>query len=149
MAAPRLYTELADWWPLLSAPEDYAEEAAIYADLLAAESESPISSILELGCGGGNNASHLKQRFARLVLTDSGGVQKEAYWYKVPCLTLRDSTEWVETVELGWNRLVPQEPEALVAAVRDAVAPADHPDLYGDGRAAEHIADLLATIGGP
>ena len=70
MAAPRLYTELADWWPLLSAPEDYAEEAAIYADLLEDASESPIASVLELGCGGGNNASHLKQRFARLVLTD-------------------------------------------------------------------------------
>jgi UDP-N-acetylglucosamine 2-epimerase len=83
---------------------------------------------------------------ARLVLTDSGGVQKEAYWYGVPCVTLRESTEWVETVETGWNRLVGDDPDALAAAVRDATAPAEHPDLYGDGRASERIAELLATI---
>jgi len=85
---------------------------------------------------------------ARLVLTDSGGVQKEAYWYRVPCVTLRDTTEWVETVETGWNRLVGSDPDLLTAAVREAAPAEAHPDLYGDGRASERIADLLATMSG-
>jgi UDP-GlcNAc3NAcA epimerase len=83
---------------------------------------------------------------ARLVLTDSGGVQKEAYWYGVPCLTLRTTTEWVETVETGWNRLVGTDPDLIVHAVGEARAPAERPVLYGDGHAAERIADLLSMM---
>jgi len=83
---------------------------------------------------------------ARVVLTDSGGVQKEAYWYGVPCVTLRTTTEWVETIETGWNRLVATDAEAIATAVREAAPGAAHPDLYGDGRASERIADLLCTI---
>jgi UDP-N-acetylglucosamine 2-epimerase len=83
---------------------------------------------------------------ARLILTDSGGLQKEAYWYEVPCLTLRENTEWVETVETGWNRLVGSDPDRIVAAVREATLPEQHPPLYGDGRAADSIADLVCTI---
>jgi len=83
---------------------------------------------------------------ARLVLTDSGGVQKEAYWYGVPCITLRANTEWVETVELGWNRLVGSDPERIVAAVQEAEPAEEHPPLYGDGHAADSIADLICTI---
>ena len=72
-AAPpgfRLYDELAAWWPLLDDPADYAEEAGVYGDLLAGACDRPIESLLELGSGGGNNASHMKHRFRRLVLTD-------------------------------------------------------------------------------
>jgi UDP-N-acetylglucosamine 2-epimerase len=83
---------------------------------------------------------------ARVILTDSGGVQKEAYWYEVPCVTLRTTTEWVETLETGWNRLVGSRPEAIVAATRDAAPGKQHPPLYGDGRASERIADLLCTM---
>ena len=83
---------------------------------------------------------------ARVILTDSGGVQKEAYWYRVPCVTLRTTTEWVETVETGWNRLVATDAGAIAAAVREAAPGAEHPDLYGDGRASERIAELLCTI---
>jgi UDP-N-acetylglucosamine 2-epimerase len=81
---------------------------------------------------------------ARLVLTDSGGVQKEAYWYAVPCVTLRTSTEWVETVEAGWNRLVGDDPELIVAAVATAAVPDEHPSLYGEGGASTRIAELLS-----
>jgi UDP-GlcNAc3NAcA epimerase len=83
---------------------------------------------------------------ARVVLTDSGGVQKEAYWYGVPCVTLRTTTEWVETLETGWNRLVGTDPDAIVAAVRETAPAGDHPLLYGDGHASEKIADLLCTM---
>jgi UDP-N-acetylglucosamine 2-epimerase (non-hydrolysing) len=65
----------------------------------------------------------------------------------VPCVTLRETTEWVETVESGWNRLTGDDPDRIVAAVRDAAPSAAHPDLYGDGKAAKRIADLLVTIG--
>ncbi len=84
---------------------------------------------------------------ARIVLTDSGGVQKEAYWFGVPCVTLRTTTEWVETIETGWNRLVGTDPDSIVAAVREAAPQAERPELYGDGHAAEKIADLLCTMG--
>lgn len=83
---------------------------------------------------------------ARVVLTDSGGVQKEAYWYGIPCVTLRTSTEWVETIDTGWNRLVGTDPKRIVAAVRSAASPDEHPLLYGDGRAAERSAELLSTM---
>ena len=69
----RLYSELAEWWPLLDDPADYAEEAGVYGDLLADACDGPIECLLELGSGGGSTASHLKQRFRRLVLTDLSG----------------------------------------------------------------------------
>src|SRR5439155_4573745 len=77
---------------------------------------------------------------ARVVVTDSGGVQKEAYWYHVPCVTLRPSTEWVDTVEAGANVLVDDDPTAVVRAVTEARFPANAPQLYGDGHASERIA---------
>lgn len=80
---------------------------------------------------------------ARLVLTDSGGLQKEAYWLGVPCLTLRDETEWVETVEAGWNTLVGSDSEKIVEAVHAFAPSHPRPDLYGDGFAAERCVDLL------
>ncbi|MFN2467338.1 MAG: non-hydrolyzing UDP-N-acetylglucosamine 2-epimerase [Gaiellaceae bacterium] len=80
---------------------------------------------------------------ARVVITDSGGLQKEAYWYGVPCVTLRPSTEWVDTVETGANVLVDDDPDRLVAAVARAAMPAERPRLYGDGRASERVAAAL------
>ncbi len=80
---------------------------------------------------------------ARVILTDSGGLQKEAYWYGVPCVTMRPSTEWVDTVDVGANTLVDDNPEALVNAVSAARMPADRPELYGDGHASERIAAAL------
>jgi UDP-N-acetylglucosamine 2-epimerase len=84
------------------------------------------------------------EKNARLILTDSGGVQKEAYFFAVPCLTLREETEWVETVELGWNRLVGAEGTAIVSAVHAPWPAAKPPSIFGDGHAADRIAGLLA-----
>ena len=84
---------------------------------------------------------------ARVLVTDSGGLQKEAYWYGVPCVTARPSTEWVDTVELGANVLVDDDPHRLAAAVASARMPDERPPLYGDGHAAERVAASLADRG--
>jgi hypothetical protein len=70
----RLYNELASWWQLMSAPEDYEEEAGLYADALLSIADSPIETMLELGSGGGNNASHLKRRFKMTLVEPSKGM---------------------------------------------------------------------------
>jgi len=92
------------------------------------------------------------ERGARIILTDSGGVQKEAYWFGVPCVTLRQETEWVELVEAGCNRVVGADPQAIGRAVSEfeaagASLPPDRPaDLYGDGHSAEKIVALLRGV---
>ena len=80
---------------------------------------------------------------ARAILTDSGGVQKEAYFFGVPCVTIRTETEWVETVGAGWNIVVGAEREKIVKAVRCFKTDNPRPKFYGDGHAAEKIVDIL------
>ena len=91
------------------------------------------------------------EKNARLILTDSGGVQKEAFWFGVPCITMRDQTEWVEIVEAGCNRLVGADEKAILSAVaafesQGCALPASRPaDLYGDGHSSEKIVAHLAA----
>jgi UDP-N-acetylglucosamine 2-epimerase (non-hydrolysing)/UDP-GlcNAc3NAcA epimerase len=82
-------------------------------------------------------------RSAHAVLTDSGGVQKEAYLAGVPCITLRSTTEWVETVDTGWNTLVDLDGERALESLERPI-PKNHPQLYGDGKAAGRC---VAAIG--
>ena len=82
-------------------------------------------------------------RGARKLLTDSGGMQKEAYFFGVPCVTLRDETEWVETVESGWNTLAGTSAERILSAAAADVPDSDRPPVYGDGHAAEKCVRAL------
>jgi UDP-GlcNAc3NAcA epimerase len=80
---------------------------------------------------------------ARLILTDSGGLQKEAYWLGVPCVTMRDETEWVETVDSGWNTLTGADRTQIIDQVRHFAPPSARAALYGDGHCAARCATLL------
>ena len=81
---------------------------------------------------------------ARLIATDSGGVQREAYFLGVPCITLRDETEWVGTVKAGWNKLVGTDPVVILDAWFAFQPPAERPPIFGNGSAAENIAYILS-----
>jgi UDP-N-acetylglucosamine 2-epimerase (non-hydrolysing) len=83
---------------------------------------------------------------ATLVTTDSGGVQKEAFFLNTPCVTLRDETEWPETVTSGWNELVGADQEAIVSAIQSSADPGDRPQPYGDGTASERCVRILNEI---
>jgi UDP-GlcNAc3NAcA epimerase len=90
------------------------------------------------------------EQAARLILTDSGGVQKEAFFYGVPCITMRDETEWVETVELGWNRLVLGRSTSIVTAVTEVLQYTKEKSLvkpYGLGTAAADILRIISKQG--
>ena len=77
------------------------------------------------------------------ILTDSGGVQKEAYFFKKPCVTMRDSTEWVELVSAGWNTLTGADTEKIINAIYKLHTPDEYPALYGDGNCAQKICEIL------
>jgi len=83
------------------------------------------------------------QKYARKILTDSGGMQKEAYFLQVPCITLREETEWVETVDLGVNTLVGADTPKILDAVQNFNPVFGDSQLYGDGKASEKIVDIL------
>ena len=85
------------------------------------------------------------ERGAQVIATDSGGVQREAYLWGVPCITLREETEWTDTVDQGWNTLVGVDPQAFEAAL-SAPRPAQRPPIFGDGHASERIAELTIAL---
>ncbi|ASN04430.1 non-hydrolyzing UDP-N-acetylglucosamine 2-epimerase [Virgibacillus necropolis] len=80
---------------------------------------------------------------ANVILTDSGGLQKEAYMLKVPCITLRDETEWIETLQTGWNHLVGADTQQIVDTVKAIQFPKEHPPLFGDGKTSQKINEIL------
>src|SRR5262249_30579974 len=89
------------------------------------------------------------EKHARLIATDSGGVQKEAFLHGVPCITLREQTEWTELVDLGWNRVaVPNDMAAIRRAVQDSLdsAPESAENPYGDGHAGDRIAATIVSL---
>jgi UDP-N-acetylglucosamine 2-epimerase (non-hydrolysing) len=83
------------------------------------------------------------EKNAQKILTDSGGVQKEAYFYQVPCITLREETEWVETVSAGWNCLVGANYEKIMEAVENFAPSSPAKDFYGDGTASLKLSRIL------
>lgn len=85
------------------------------------------------------------ERRAGQIVTDSGGVQKEAYFAGRPCITLRETTEWPETVAAGWNILVGHDPSRITSAIRSFRPNGPRPDLYGDGHAAERVVAAMET----
>jgi len=87
------------------------------------------------------------QMDAQLILTDSGGMQKEAYFHQIPCITLRDETEWVETIEAGWNQVVGANEAAITKAAKNIKPPSiQQANFYGDGYAAEKIINLIGKM---
>jgi UDP-GlcNAc3NAcA epimerase len=86
-------------------------------------------------------------KYARLLLTDSGGLQKEAFFLRTPCVTIRRETEWVETIQAGWNTLVGADRNRIIWAVKHFEPSQEYPQgLYGDGRTSERIVQILAKI---
>lgn len=83
------------------------------------------------------------EQSAKLIITDSGGIQKESYWLGIPCITLREETEWIETVSVGWNVLTGADPKTIIRAIISINPPQERPPLYGNGRAAKKIVKIL------
>ncbi|MCW2955656.1 MAG: UDP-2,3-diacetamido-2,3-dideoxy-D-glucuronate 2-epimerase [Thermoleophilia bacterium] len=135
--------ELPLVFPLHPRTKAAAEHAGLHLDLASIENLTLLPPL-------GYVDMTALVRGARVVLTDSGGLQKEAYVHGVPCVTLRDRTEWTETVDAGWNIIVGIDADATARALASHLSTfgespwdRERPDLYGDGHAAEQILDVL------
>ena len=153
---PRVTAErLADHLLRTRSPRRYRALILAAADAVDSETTTARAELLaklearvQLVPPVGYREMSILQRNARLIVTDSGGVQKEAYFARVPCVTLREETEWVELVAAGWNRLEPVDDagrihRALLEAVAAAAPTRYDENLFGDGCAAGRIGDRL------
>jgi UDP-N-acetylglucosamine 2-epimerase len=140
-----LVVELAERLPL---PGIFPVHPRTRARLRAAGLESRLEAALEVVPPLGYLDFLKLAAHARVLLTDSGGVQKEAYLLGTPCVTLRDTTEWVETLESGWNVLVGLDVDAALEALQRPLPSAERPELYGGGHAADRICRVLAAYTG-
>jgi UDP-GlcNAc3NAcA epimerase len=86
------------------------------------------------------------EKHARAILTDSGGIQKEAYFHSIPCVTLREQTEWTETVEFGWNRLAGNDTELICECVRSLSGEKEQIEEYGKGDSAKVLVGILGEF---
>ncbi|MDQ0162500.1 non-hydrolyzing UDP-N-acetylglucosamine 2-epimerase [Aeribacillus alveayuensis] len=120
---PRTKNRIKQWdlTDLLSHPNILTTEPINYFDMLIIENE------------------------AKVILTDSGGIQKEAYLLQVPCITIRDETEWVETVQSGWNQLTSANTQNILNTLFNMKIPKEYPHLFGDGHTKEKIIDILTN----
>ncbi len=109
------------------------------------DASSPVDNLIMLDPVGYLDMLMLEHN-ARMILTDSGGIQKEAYFFGVPCVTLRPETEWVETVRTGWNIVVGADPDAISSSVSSTWWPSSEPEqIFGDGASGKRIVDRLLT----
>lgn len=118
---PRTKKKILDYElePLIHHPNILLTEPLNYFDMLALSSD------------------------AKAIITDSGGLQKEAYFLKTPCITVRKETEWIETVEAGWNQLTEPKTNDIITTIQNIVVPTSYPKIFGDGNTAEHILNIL------
>ncbi len=129
-------------WAIHPRTRKNLEATGLYQDVEAAGSIVPVPPLSYM-----DTVALLRSSAG--LLTDSGGMQKEAYFFGVPCVTLREETEWTETVELGWNTLVGTDRERIIAGVSGMRRPEERPAVYGDGHAAEAIVrELESRFGG-
>lgn len=117
----------------------YLKQYGLYGQLMDAASVILISPV-------GYLDSTTLARNAKKILTDSGGLQKEAYFCKVPCITLDEATGWPETVEDGWNILVASNREKIIEAIRHFAPRGKQRNVFGDGKAAKRIADIITGL---
>lgn len=126
-------------WPMHPRTRKVIEDNPMLSRIL---DEAPLVQVID---NLGYREMVILEEHSELILTDSGGIQKEAYFHRVPCVTMRDETEWVETVEAGWNTLTGANAKRIMVAVANAHTPNTTIDSYGDGHTAERILECLLT----